>query len=543
MLKVAFINPPIRSNALAHPLTWMLMRSYYQRFGAHKDSVEWIAPPYKWDKYKTIEDIYEEIKDADIFLFSSYIWNYDICDSVAAYAKSINPLAVCIVGGPHIGTNDKEFLDKRTMYDFFCKATKPGEIFITEFLDAYISNGEVDYNDLSWELRSSKVCQQHMANYSVYEDSIEYLKEIGSYADQNNFYKDLPFESTRGCPFSCVYCEWGGGTSSKVIKKEIDIVERDILAIKEAGFVNVMCTDANFGMYRERDLYIFEFAASNGVHFKDLNLVKLTKYEKRAELSRGMANITEKYPNLSDIKNNDVYLLQTAIQTISPKAIKVAKRVDMSIEDKLKISEYTAKLTNSSATDVELILGMPGSTLDDFYAEYELHWKGKSNSIRYIYMVLPDAEVSSPEYLLKHKINLVDVLHRYNNPEGSVNLYADRYVAHKTISSCFSYTQEEMQQMWVMNYLGIELLPVLYPAYEKVISAPEFMRVCWEAIKTLEEYEELWGQAKNLFDQNTPAMPVEYMCNEYYLGYAQRFIIKNKDALNSYLYNLLHIAA
>ena len=49
-------------------------------------------------------------------------------------------------------------------------------------------------------------------------------------------------ETTRGCPYKCVYCEWGGGTGTKIIKKDMELVKRDIMALKRAGYRDAYLT-------------------------------------------------------------------------------------------------------------------------------------------------------------------------------------------------------------------------------------------------------------------------------------------------------------
>ena len=65
-------------------------------------------------------------------MISSYVWNYDLCDLFAEHVKKVNKDAICILGGPHIGTNDFKFFKTRINYDFICQPTKPGEIFMED---------------------------------------------------------------------------------------------------------------------------------------------------------------------------------------------------------------------------------------------------------------------------------------------------------------------------------------------------------------------------------------------------------------------------
>ena len=80
-----------------------------------------------------------------------------------------------------------------------------------------------------------------------------------------------------------------------------------------------------------------------------------------------------------------------SIQSVSDDAMKIAKRVDLNLDDKIALSEHIHQRCNVEGypkPPVEMILGMPGSTIDDFYKEYEIYWNFKSfGSWRHDYML------------------------------------------------------------------------------------------------------------------------------------------------------------
>jgi radical SAM superfamily enzyme YgiQ (UPF0313 family) len=39
-------------------------------------------------------------------------------------------------------------------------------------------------------------------------------------------------ETTRGCPYGCTYCDWGGGVSTTVLQKSLENVKQDIELMK-----------------------------------------------------------------------------------------------------------------------------------------------------------------------------------------------------------------------------------------------------------------------------------------------------------------------
>lgn len=117
-LKISFINPPHADWSLANNMTYLQCQSHYTRYGKYAENVTWLKAPYKWNKYESIKEVIDEIRDADIVLFSSYTWNVDLLDQIAQFLKINNPNIIRVVGGPHIGTNEPGLLKSRETTKF-----------------------------------------------------------------------------------------------------------------------------------------------------------------------------------------------------------------------------------------------------------------------------------------------------------------------------------------------------------------------------------------------------------------------------------------
>lgn len=573
-VKVAFVNPPHADWSLANNASYLMFQSHYKRFGKYPEKVKWLKAPYKFNRYKNIQELYEDgIQDADIYLFSSYIWNYEIIDELAKYVKSINPKALCVLGGPQIGTNDPDFLNQRTFYDFILLATKPGEIFVENLLDDFIeSDGNPDYNNISWELRSTKNCSQLMPDYSIYQDHFDFLKETRDYVRKENLEPFAIIETTRGCPYSCSYCEWGGGIGSKVYKKPIEIVKQDILALKEAGFRDVYLTDANFGAFLERDLEIFKFAWDNKVNLTDISTMKSKNLQRRKDLVDAWFSVVGSGPethspvntkregghpliigsiDLANKEESPMYISvvpTVSIQSISDEAMKVANRIDLSFEDKIELSDHIRKRCHEEGFPIpaiELILGMPGSTLQDFYKEMTILWNFKAwSSQRHDYMFLPDSELSKKEYLEKYKIDLVEVYTDLVDEDGVDNLnglYRDKIHTFKTISSCYSFTNDELCEMWIMNLAGTWLLQKFYKIFESEINVEFFGKTCWYIIKNLDQFDKIWLETKDIFNVNTPKRNIKRIDGKLRNTVINDFLEINEKIILSELFRRLMV--
>jgi hypothetical protein len=572
MLNIAFINPPHADWCLGNFAAYYMFQSHYTRFGKNVDKVNWLPAPYKYNRYENVEQIYEEIKSADIFLFSSYIWNYDICDLLAAHIKKLRPDAVCVLGGPQIGTNDPEFLATRHYYDFILQSTKPGEIFVTELIDSYYGNsGNPDYNELSWELRSDKTCEQFIPDYSVYEEHLDFLMEIRDYARDNYLEPFMVIETTRGCPYSCTFCEWGGGIGSKIYKKPIEIVQKDILALKTAGFRDVYLTDANFGAFFERDLEIFRFGWENGVNLTDISTMKSKDVNRRIKLVDAWFSVvgsgpethspvntkkeaghplqigSEQVAGLSALPQYISIVPTVSFQSVSDEAMRVAERVDLNIRDKIILSEHIHKRCHEEGFPVpaiELIMAMPGSTLADFYDEFNIQWNFKSwSSVRHDYMFLPDANLSKPSYLEKYKIKLVEVYADLIDEEGVDNqhsFYKTKRHYFKTIASCYSFDNRECCEMWFMNLAGNYLLKHLYKIVEPYCTPAEFGKKCFNIIKEIPEFDELWVEICDILNPDTPARNNKRLKGQIRNLVIDSFLEKYSSIIFSEVFSELH---
>jgi hypothetical protein len=545
-MQIAFINPPHADWSLANNMTYLLVQSHYQHRGKYKDQVEFLPAPYKWNKYESYEEVIDEIISADIIMFSSYAWNYSIVDKIAKSIRDSHPKKILVLGGPHIGTNEPELLKDRWFYDYICEPTKPGEPFMEDLIDCAIED-RLSPQNIAWEIRngSGRIHDLSTEDYSVYEEHFDYLKKTVSYARKHKMEPFIVLETTRGCPYKCVYCEWGGGINTKIYKKDISIVKRDILAMKKAGYRDAYLTDANFGAFEKRDLEIFAFGWNNKFNLTDISTMKSKDLNRRKRLVDQVFNIVGKGPEThsvseggTDMWGETEYISivpAVSMQSISEESMRIAERVDLSTSDKLELSKHINKRCSEEGFPVpalELILAMPGSTLQDFYDEMEIIWNFQAwSSFRHDYMFLPDSRLNSQAYMKAHNIETVTVYSDIVDEDGSDNwhsLYQNKKTYFKTIKSCFSFTESEMREMWFMNNAANYILQNLYPMLEKWVTPQVFAKESYKVITKLDDFELINNEIIDMFDNNTLPRSIRKLGGKFRVETINEFLEKNK---------------
>ena len=241
---------------------------------------------------------------------------------------------------------------------------------------------------------------------------------------------------------------------------------------------------------------------------------------------------------------NAVLAVGTAHQTISDEAVKNANRVDLTFQEKTELSKYLGELLGEEnrLDTLDLIMAMPGSTLDDFYEEFNLIWYTKVNTPRYQYLFLPDSPSTEPEYLKKYNIELVEVKGKFYStidlPKNSI--YAKNDVIYHTIASSYSFTKDETKEMWVMNQFGYSFLFDFYADYESKISPKDFTKLCWDMLKQMPEFPEIWDYATRLFTNDGKPLDPQYLNKTFYQSYIDVFIVQKKRRIKRQLEEIIN---
>jgi putative methyltransferase len=469
---VAVYNPIRYAGECWLPVLWAQAKTYYERHGQHVD--EWSWAPCIADLWSNDLDQVKQIismTEPDVFAVSMYTWNYTIALEVAQWVKAKFPQCLVVTGGPHqYLKHDADWFRKHSYID----ASLPGECFgercIQEILDNVDVQGQINWDcvtDISYPRgRSRMIAHSRQQSKKLDRKAFDYdwsafsaqfteLKNYISYArTQFNTTNVLSiFETTRGCPYGCTYCDWGGGINTTVIKKSIETVKQDIDAICQFDLKHLYVADANFGIFGDRDVSIMEYIVQQRRQKMQIFTMGYGGFAKTENKLDYIKQILE-----LDIKNKLSWHgeIKMSMQSIDPEILDNIDRKNISFEKQLNLVK-NSRLMKKMPLYVELIYGLPGMTLDKFYHELDVFGQHQLSIQWYPWILLPEAPAYSRDYRDRHKIQTSKRLSGWESPDDS----AEKEI----VISSYSYTTDDYFEMVMAS--GVYKLLIQAGLYKK----------------------------------------------------------------------------
>lgn len=442
------------------PYMYFGFKRYYEINGRHSDQWEWIPPEIDYTEW-TIEQIVDRAVEhnADVYAFTTYMWNWNLVKAVAERLRARLPNTILILGGPHQGTSftDPMFWFKKYPYfDAACTPTEYGEWFVNDCLDGIIE-GNLDWSKVRNSYhRGGKGPIPNKREFKfppgIMETNIDEALRYSDFAKEHDKILTVFFETTRGCPYGCSYCEWSGGINTKVINRELSQIEEEFSYFPMLGVGSIYITDANFGILKEdklkAKLIADLFKVSTNKFYIELGGLAKSSVEKRLAVLDPL------------FESGALLSYQMSIQTSSKEALTNVDRTDISVEENVEMAKYLIK-TYDATVHIEFILGLPGYTLDDFYDEFDAIYQTLSNYggvSRGPLLILPDSPAADPNYIKQFNLELVPIgMEAADGEVGYDNVYSaaldPQFVTEPIVYipiSCDSYSREDWKQMSFM---------------------------------------------------------------------------------------------
>ncbi len=367
---------------------------------AYVKTNERIKNNFKFEKsfvFRTeVEEYIKECHDTDILLCSCYVWNWEITKYLASEVKKNNPDCTIIFGGAQIPDLAQDFFKQHPYVDII--AHGEGEYILENILTAYLK--DKDYSQVNGiETKEFRNQLQERINELDNLPSPYLTNTVWDLVEKVDGIRWIVgWETNRGCPYACTFCDWGSATFTKVRKWEESRLFKEIEWFAENKIPYIDCCDANFGIFQERDFRIAE-------KLKEVALK--TNYPERVRPAWAKNSSEKIIPIAKQLQDGGILGAVTlAVQSLDPDTLKIVKRANIKFDTFSELASTFRK--NGIPTYTELIMGMPGETLQSFKDGLDSIAMTKVDTV-FIYncTVLPNAPMNVPEYREKYKIKIV----------------------------------------------------------------------------------------------------------------------------------------
>lgn len=464
-MNFVYVNYTIRDNV--YDYAWLSFKTYVE--DNYKGSAKWNWHyPISSSKADDVQELVDEIlsKDPAIVGFSVYVWNVGLSREVARLVKEQRPDVYIAFGGPYCEyKEDPDYFKKNPYIDFTCQTDGYGEPFINELL--YQIETDKDWMVVPFMVRSTDteyvtspvLFQKRTYAWpkKIFERNEDYIRYV--IANRNPMVTlQAIYETHRGCPYGCTFCEWSGGINSKVAFRPTEDIIEDLTWLAENGALeDLHMVEANLGQI-DRDVEIVQFICDLKAKYKvpnELVLAGLSKSKKSNvyKIDRMMAE--------AGLASS----FKISIQDMDPQVLKNIARIDAPWEEQFEVYN---ELRNEFGIKIraELIRGLPGTTLKNYYyaagemAKRNVFWE------KYTWHLLPTSPASHPNYIEKFKIETIDsitdstkdtVMKTQYIDDGDIIgrrglIEAHEYVqSSKIVVATMSYTREEYAEMLVSD--------------------------------------------------------------------------------------------
>ena len=371
----------------------------------------------------TVKEVFPLLKNwkPDVIGISNYVWNSGLSNSICKYAKKLNSNTLTILGGPEFpagtgalrinntskdATYDKcfDYLTKRPEVDYF--AFSDGEVAFLEIVENFIKNnfsvkamksadepvrGCASISNDKKKLLFGKYIPRIGIEGGIKTDGRDVIPSIYTSGMLDKYLdgKFIPaFETARGCPYLCTFCDQGldaskiTAFSTKRLAEEMMYVGKKISKIGD-GTKSVAIFDSNWGLFQK------------DVELADRILEVMEKYDWPQYIDCSAPK--EKRENIIAIndKLKNRVQLGLAMQSLNNETLKDIKRKNWGRERYIEFIKEIEKRGKSNTC--EQIIPLPNETEETYYDGIKFLMDNNVKTKTYTLMLISGTELGRDE--------------------------------------------------------------------------------------------------------------------------------------------------
>lgn len=428
-------------------------------------------------------------KDADVLMFSTYIWNVDQIRKVITSLKKIKPSYTIVLGGPEVSFEKESFLRANPACDYIIYGE--GERAMKEFI--LYKQGELSIDEVH------NLAYINDNRYIKTEEApLIDMKDLRfPYEDEEALeHRTLYYEAQRGCPYRCSFC------LSSAIKglryKPIDLVKMDLDRLIAMKPSIVKFIDRTFNSNEDFAINIIE-------HILENNKTN-TKFHFEITLDRMSDRFYETLKKLP----KDMVQFEIGLQSINPQTLKAIQRHN----DLERIKEHSQMIKELGTIHqhIDLIAGLPYEGFESFKESFNYLYDFKIEKIQLGFLkMLKGSLVRSQEEVFGYKYTdyaPYEVLkNEFLSTDEIIELKKIDYVVDKIYNEgSFKRTLEILERVYTSPFAMFEDLANFIDenfGVDKTIKKENLYRLVYEFIK-----------AKNILsDGLVKALSLDYAVN------------------------------
>lgn len=394
--------------------------------------------------------------------FSVYTWNAAEFLELIRFLKQHCPDLLVIVGGPHVQQAEDYLFDDPI--DLI--SLGEGEATMQQLLDSDNRQQWAAIPGLAYLDEQGNLHQTASRERTIELDELPSALDVMPLTDDQGepLYESYSYETSRGCPFKCSFCEWGtGAIGTKMYQFSMARVRRDWEHIIGSGIKDIWLADSNFGALRE-----------------DLEKARLIcELKERTGLPSSFATSWSKThsPRVQEIvmllnRHGLLPHYQLALQTLTPKALELSNRKNMGSNKYEPIAKQMA--AEGVPIAAELIWGLPGDNLADFETNLDTLLATFPNINIFGYTLLPGTEFY--ERREEYQIDAIPVA-GYGKAKGEYVVGCHTFDRDEGIEGYFMISAHI-----ILNHGHIIPLTIRYLALEGSVPASPLLRVVLRAL-------------------------------------------------------------
>ncbi len=345
------------------------------------------------------EDVFAQIVDYDVLWFSCYIWNISFVYKLIDDIKAVDSGKIIVLGGPSVSFNAKEVMESHPSVDYIMCGE--GEDIISPLAECIEKKEQPEIAGVLYR-KDGKLQGSSEYRFAEELECVPYRADI------------VYFESSRGCPFSCSYCQ-SGFFKDGVRYYDLDKVKEALAELAGMNIPIVKFVDRTFNANEKRAAAILEYLLT-------LKCDTVWHFEIGGDL------LTDRLINLLNKGN---FQVEIGIQSFNEDTLKAVDRY-CNLD---RLCKNIGRLTIHK--HVDLIAGLPFEDMQSFISSFNRAFDLKADMLQLGFLkVLPGSKMRNnkaiifsgepPYQVLKTDWISVSELKELKKVEKALDIYYNR---------------------------------------------------------------------------------------------------------------------